>query len=277
LQGNIAGYNRYGGEYGNRFGGERGRGFEGREREFGRYGRFNDFGFGGPWWGGGWGWDYPWWSDYASMPWWYYGNYGYPTATYYGTDYVSPEVVTPYAGSTPTATPSEGDYYAQALEAFREGNYKSALRLAGHAAVDNPRDPNMHLLLSLSMFAEGNYQGAAVEAHAIAAAGTKVDWPAVMGFYNNNVDAYTTQLRALEAYVVKNPSSAAARFLLGFHYLAEGHKAAAQTEFLQALNAFPQDPITADLLTQAGGHVPDSVERQLKETPGQTAAPNMMH
>jgi tetratricopeptide (TPR) repeat protein len=184
--------------------------------------------------------------------------------------------------SDPTAgTPAEGDYYPQALDAFREGNSKNALRLAGHAAVDNPRDPNVHLLLSLAMFADGNFQGAAVEAHAIAGAGAKVDWPTIMGFYNNNVELYTVQLRLLEAYVVKNPSLAPARFLLGFHYLAEGHKPAAQKEFLQALNAVPQDPISADLLTQAGGKVPESMARQLKEipghAPGQTAGTTMTH
>ena len=107
-----------------------------------------------------------------------------------------------------------------------------------------------------------------MEAHAVSAMGAKVDWPSLIGFYNNSVAAYTSQLRDLEAYVRRNPSSAPARFLLGFHYLAEGHKPAAQTELLQAVNAVPHDPITADLLTQAGGRVPESVARQLKENPG---------
>ena len=226
---------------------------------------------GGPWWGGG----YPWWGDYASMPWWYYGDYGYPADTY-TANYASPAVVTNYADSTPIETPIETPIGTRPRAIITLGRWKpstkgatqDAFRLAGHAAVDNPRDPNVHLLLSLSMFALGNYQGAAVEAHAVAAMGAKVDWPSLIGFYNNNVDVYTTQLRALEAYVTKNPSSAAARFLLGFHYLAEGHKAAAQTELLQVVNAVPQDRITADLLTQAGGRVPENVARQLKENPG---------
>jgi cytochrome c-type biogenesis protein CcmH/NrfG len=163
------------------------------------------------------------------------------------------------------------------LEAFREGSYASALRLAGHAAVDDPRDPNVHLLLSLSLFAQGNYQGAAAEAHAVAAMGAKVDWPSLIGFYNNKGDVYTSQLRALETYVGKNPSLTAARFLLGFHYLADGFKAAAQTELLPVVNAIPQDRITADLLTQAGGRVPESVAQHVKDNPrhdaGQTPSP----
>ncbi len=218
---------------------------------------------------------YPWWDDYASMPWWYYGDYGYPADSYTAA-YAGPAVVTGYADNTPIETaPTHRSgrrprtiIYARALETFREGSYASALRLAGHAAMDNPRDPNVHLLLSLSMFALGNYQGAAAEAHAVAAMGAKVDWASLIGFYNNNVGTYTSQLRALEAYVTKNPSLTAARFLVGFHYLAEGHKDAAQTELLPVVNAVPQDRITADLLTQAGGHVPESVARQLKEKPG---------
>ena len=83
------------------------------------------------------------------------------------------------------------------------------MRFAGHAAINNPRDPNVHLLASLSLFALGNYQGAAAEAHAVAAGGVKVDWTSLIGFYNNDASAYTTQLRALESYIT-NASSIAA-------------------------------------------------------------------
>ena len=101
---------------------------------------------------------YPWWSTYAAMPWWYYGDSGYPAATY-TVNYASPAVANDFADNTPIETPietpAEGDYSARALEAFHEGSYQNAFRLAGHAAVDSPRDPNVHLLLSLSMFASG--------------------------------------------------------------------------------------------------------------------------
>jgi tetratricopeptide (TPR) repeat protein len=264
LNGGLVGYDRYGRGY-------YGRGFEGRG--FAGYG---GYGFGGL----GWGWGYPWWDDYASTPWWSYGDYSYPADTY-TTTYAAPSVVSGYADSTPIETASStpidtasaSDYYAQALDAFHEGSYANALRLAGHAAVDNPRDPNVHLLLSLSMFALGNYQGAAAEAHAVAAMGAKVDWKSLIGFYNNDVSVYTSQARALEAYVTKNPSLSGARFLLGFHYLAQGFQDAARTELLPVVNAVPQDRITADLLTQAGGHVPESVARQLKENAGHDRGP----
>ena len=278
----------------------RGRDFD---HDFGRRGfyPYGLFGLGGF----GFGWGYPWWYGYASMPWWSYGgygdygdygdfaDYGYPADTYNavypnlivasGVDStptaVASNTPTDMASSTPIDTASESQYYSQALEAFRAGNYANALRFAGHAAIDNPRDPNVHLLASLSLFALGNYQGAAAEAHAVAAGGVKVDWTLLIGFYNNDASAYTTQLRALESYITKNPSSMAARFLLGFHYLAEGYKNAAQTELLAVVNAVPQDRISADLLVQAGGHVPENVAQKLKENAahglGKPPAPNV--
>ena len=181
--GNRVSYGGYGRGFGRGYGGygfNRGYGGYGFNRGYGYglgrgygyglgrgYGYGLGYGYGGPWWGGG----YPWWSTYAAMPWSYYGDYGYPDYTF-TEDYAAPTIVNgyaqgipdaaptivnnnTYAESTPIAPATEGDYYARALEAFNEGNYGSALRLAGHAAVDNPRDPNVHLLLSLSMFARG--------------------------------------------------------------------------------------------------------------------------
>jgi tetratricopeptide (TPR) repeat protein len=284
LQGTLAGQDRFG--HGHDF-----------DHGFGRRGfyPYGLFGFGGL----GWGWGYPWWGGYASVPWWYYGgygdygdygdfaDYGYPADAYNavypnlivasGVDSTSTADAsaapadtassTPAetASSTPIDTASASEYYSQALDAFHAGNYANALRFAGHAAIDNPRDPNVHLLLSLSLFALGNYPGAAAEAHAVAAGGVKVDWTSLIGFYNNDASAYTSQLRALESYITKNPSSMAARFLLGFHYLAEGYKDAAQKELLAVVNTVPQDRISADLLVQAGGHVPENVAQKLKE------------
>jgi hypothetical protein len=237
---------------------------------------FNQFGFWPGWWGSGWGW--------GGSPWWYGGyygdygygsNYGYPVWGY--TDYsdsVAPGGQMVY-NQTPDAALASGesDFYGQALDAFHRGDYQVALRLASHAAVDNPRDANVHLLLSLSMVALHNYNGAAMEAHAVAAMGAKVDWPALIGFYNNNVDAFAGQIRDLEDFAVKNQKSIPAHFLVGFLYLSEGHKDAAQHQLLLALEAAPQDRIAADLLTQAGGRIPESVARRLREANTNPAGP----
>ena len=61
------------------------------------------------------------------------------------------------------------------------------------------------------------------------------DWATLYGFYNN-VDAYTTHLRALEKFVRDKPASPEGRFLLGFQYMMAGHRDEARDEFLKALS-----------------------------------------
>lgn len=211
------------------------------------------FGFYNPWW-------YPSYYSYWDP---YMYDYGYP---YYVYDYSYPYVYGTEAAAPVIAADTQSDFYARAEEAFRAGNYQDAVRLASHAAIDNPRDPNVHLLLSLSMFAMGNYRGAAMEAHGIVAMGQNVDWPSLIGFYSD-VGPYTQQLRALEAAAEKNPSSADDKFLLGFLYLTQGNRDAAQIPLLGALTIVPQDRIAADLLTRAGGQVPENIARQQATTP----------
>ena len=50
---------------------------------------------------------------------------------------------------------------AKAFAAFKTGEYRQALRLANHAAVDAPRDPRVHEAMSLALFAINDYRGAA--------------------------------------------------------------------------------------------------------------------
>jgi len=83
--------------------------------------------------------------------------------------------------------------------------------------VDEPRNPKVHLLYSLGLFAMGEYRGAAMESHAVVALGKTPDWPTVYGFYGN-VDPYTTQLRKLEKYGPRQ-SVVAGRAFLARHSL----------------------------------------------------------
>ncbi len=147
------------------------------------------------------------------------------------------------------------DFYTQALAAFRMGDYREASRLAGHAAIDQPQNAKVHLLLSLALFATGDYPGAATEAHAVAALEPVPDWNTVYGIYQN-VDAYTRDLRTLEAYVRQHPKAPDARFLLGFQYMIDGHRDAAQAEFAQAVKLEPKDRLAEKLLTENGGAPP---------------------
>ncbi len=158
------------------------------------------------------------------------------------------------------------DFYGRAVAAFGQGEFRDATHLAAHAAVDDPRNQKVHLLLSLGLFATGEYRGAAIEAHAVASLGKVPDWPTLYGLYNN-VDAYTTHLRALEKFVRDKPSSAEGRFLLGFQYMMAGHRDEARDEFLKALKLAPRDRLAAQLLKEEGGTVPPEIAKQLAELP----------
>jgi tetratricopeptide (TPR) repeat protein len=239
----------------------------------------------GPYWYGGWGFGFWWpWYGFAWWPGYYDYCYGVPYADY---GYAVADNVTPYvaympqnAGPDVTAPGAEAesppeaggqtdetfDFYGRAAAAFAQGEFRDATHLAAHAAVDDPRSQKVHLLLSLGLFATGEYRGAAIEAHAVASLGKVPDWPTVYGLYNN-VDTYTTHLRALEKYVRDKPSSAEARFLLGFQYMMAGHTDAARDEFLKALKLAPKDRLAARLLKEEGGTVPPEIAKQLAELP----------
>jgi tetratricopeptide (TPR) repeat protein len=231
------------------------------------------YGYARPWIGLGW-----WWPGYYDYG---YYDYGYPYYGYYGYDnpyYVdydvtpttvySPEPVeteTPVETVTPMLANSEtDDFHSQALAAFQQGDYRDAVRLATHAIVDNPKSAQDHLLLSLALFAVGQYRGAAMEGHAVAALGTIPDWAMVIGIYNNNVEAYTQHLRTLEKFARNNKTAPEGRFLLGFQYMIDGHQVVARDQLLQALRLTPRDNVAAQLLTREGGTIPADIAKQLQ-------------
>jgi hypothetical protein len=241
------------------------------------------FGFVGPWYSFGWWpgyYDYGYWGPYYGNN---YGGYSYdvtPYTAYSPDDYVDTtpptETMTPTESTTPIeANAEESNFYSQALAAFQQGDYRNATRLAGHAAIDDPKNPDVHLLISLGLFAAGQYRGAAMEAHAVAALGTVPDWPKLIGLYGNNVDSYTGQLRALEKFVRNNPSAPEGRFLLGFQYMMDGHHSVAQDQLLHALKLTPRDGLAAQLLTKAGGTIPAEIAKQLESARHQPPATGM--
>jgi len=249
-----------------------GRGFDHR----GFYGGFSPFygglGFYDP---------FLWGSPYSS---WY--GYGYPSYGYgpsygyysYGPDYgyaaAAPVYMGGYApppdvGGDAAAAPAapavadeaapNGDWGDQfinsAREAFLKHEYANALRLAGHAAVETPNDAKVHELLALALFALKDYRAANMEAHAALALAPAADWPTLYRCYED-LPTYHQQLKDLEAYVRAHPDAADARFVLAYHYLMQGHKAAARVQFEMVLAKVPQDQVAAKLLKEAGGMPP---------------------
>ena len=266
-----------GGRYGNGYGNYFGRG---------RYGGYGGWGWGGFWpWYGGWGlglgWGYPY--DYG----YYYPDAGDYYYSYAPTSYVDSGAVVDsgvaapqqFASATDMAPAISADaqqganeavqFYSEARTAFLQGDYHNALRLGGHAAVDAPRNPKVHELISLALFALGNYRPAASEAHAAMALGTIADWNDLYGYYNN-VDKYTTQLRALEKAAGANPKDAADHFLLGYHYLMIGARDNAKTEFADAVKLTPNDKLASHYLHQLQSNTPLTPPQMASRPQGKT-------
>ena len=164
------------------------------------------YGYVRPWIGLGWSW--PGYYDYGyGYPYYDYYDYGYPYGDggdYYGYNAAPATVYSPVLVETETPTDTEtpmqagnetSQFQSQALDAFRQGEYRDAVRLATHAIVDNPKSTDAHLLLSLALFAVGQYRGAAMEAHAVVALGTTPDWAMVANIYNNNVESLHHAIR----------------------------------------------------------------------------------
>lgn len=141
-------------------------------------------------------------------------------------------------------------FHADALSAFQGRDYREAARLANHAVIERPRDRKVHELLSLALFAAGEYRGAAMEAHAVAALGPVSDWPTLYRYYND-LPTYEKQLEALGEHVRKNPTSLDARFLLAYHDLMLGHAKEAKELLAEIVAKVPKDKQAAELLKQA--------------------------
>lgn len=233
----------------------------------------------GWWWGHNGFWWYPVISIGASLwPWWGYDNYypayyDYYAMPYYGTadyaplesTYVQPQAALPQAAQAPQvaeapqqpATAADNgnagaEFYADAVTAFRNGQYKDALRLANHAAVESPQNPKAHELMAMALFASNDYRGASAEAHAALAFGPPASWETVYGYYGND-KTYTDQLRALEKYSRDNPTAADARFVRAYQYLVTGHQPEAVDQLREVTKLAPQDRLAAELVKQLSG------------------------
>src|SRR5271157_1089777 len=160
-------------------------------------------------------------------------------------DYSQPISTTAAAPAAAKATAG----FDQARDAFKQGNYTLAVQLGEQALGQMPNDPNIHQFVALGLFAQGQYDQAAAPLYAVLTIGPGWNWTTLIGAYAE-ADAYTQQIRALEAYVKANPQSAPAHFVLGYHYLTQGHNDAAAKQFEHAAGLQPSDKLSAQLAAQ---------------------------
>ena len=160
----------------------------------------------------------------SAIPWsWGYWGYSNPYATApvvidnSTIDYSQPILAAdaPAASneSQPTRTPHRAADLAsqdfdEARDAFSAQDYETALSQVNQAIAKVPNDPTLHEFRGLVLFATRQYKDAAAAIYAVLSAGPGWDWTTLSSLYSN-VDVYTQQLRALEAYRKQNPRPAA--------------------------------------------------------------------
>ncbi len=175
--------------------------------------------------------------------------------------------------------------FDQAREAFRQGDYTQALNLTDQSLRQMPNDPTLHEFRALVLFALGRYDEAAAALYAVLSVGPGWDWSTLIGLYGNP-DAYTQQIRSLESYVNQHPTSAAARFVLAYHYLTQGHMPEAADQLKSVATLQPKDQLSTQLLQQiqqstqpaaAAGAGPLAANAPAPNTPpsGAPATPNV--
>lgn len=109
----------------------------------------------------------------------------------------------------------------------------------------------------LTLFALQRDDEAATALYAVLATGPGWDWATLIGLYVQP-EIYTGQLRALESYVRQNPQSAAARFVVAYHYVTAGHLDAAIDQLKEVTRLQPKDLVATQLLRQLQQVMPGS-------------------
>jgi tetratricopeptide (TPR) repeat protein len=176
-------------------------------------------------------------------------------ATAVAFDYSKPIGVTdnpPEPGAVDTAQES----LAGARDSFKANDYSQALALTDQALVKTPNDPILHEFRALVLFALKRYEEAAATAYAVLAAGPGWNWATMVGLYPD-LDTYSNQLRELEANVRQNPNAASAHFLLAYHYMVQGHKDSAASEFQNVVKLEPKDQLAARFAAALAATAPE--------------------
>jgi len=169
-----------------------------------------------------------------------------PAQTTVVYDYSQPINVTAEAPNPATESSTE-QVFSAARDAFKAGDFQRALDLTDQVLKDTPNVPVVHEFRALCLFALKRYDEAAAVDYAVLSAGPGWNWSTLVGLYPD-VDTYTNQLRAIEASVRANPNSPATQFLLGYHYLVEGHPDAAASQFEKVTQLQPSDQLSASFV-----------------------------
>jgi tetratricopeptide (TPR) repeat protein len=169
-----------------------------------------------------------------------------PAQTTVVYDYSQPINVTS-APPDPAAAENTEQIFSAARDSFKAGDYQRALDLTDQVLKQSPNALVVHEFRALVLFALKRYDEAAAVAYAVLSAGPGWNWSTLVGLYPD-VEVYTNQLRALEAFAQSNPGSTSPQFLLGYHYLVEGHNDAAAAQFEKVTQLQPNESLSASFV-----------------------------
>jgi hypothetical protein len=158
--------------------------------------------------------------------------------------------------------------------AFKKGDYLAAMKSVDESIAAMPGDTAIHEYRALILFALGKYGEAAGVLNPVLASGPGWDWTTMTTLYASQ-NTYTDQLRRLEDFARAKPDDAAARFLLGYHYMVCGHLDRAYEQFDQAAKLQPRDLIAAQLrdLCKSSAPAEEGDEETKEDPPVEQAAP----
>jgi tetratricopeptide (TPR) repeat protein len=167
-------------------------------------------------------------------------------------DYSQPVIVQGGAEAEQEVSSAGQEAFERAREAFSAGNYKQAIEEINQAIAEIPSDPDLHYFRAQALFADGQFEQAAIATHATMATTPGWSWETLSALYPDS-DVYTQQLRALETYVEQNSTSAAAHFLLAYHYLMLGATEDAAAVLARVVELQPKDELSAEMLKALTG------------------------
>lgn len=178
-------------------------------------------------------------------------NYARPVPAPSIPPLVGPNAVGPNAAGGSLANAGNADVDL-AVAKFRSGDYAGALELVDGVIRVQPSDAAAHELRALILFALDDYPRAAATLHSLLAIGPGWNWTTLSSLYPD-MEVYQSQLKSLESYVLLHPQQADARFLLAYHYITQGHTAAAKEQLRAVVSLLPDDRLAAHLLSMVGG------------------------
>ncbi|HXY37961.1 MAG TPA: tetratricopeptide repeat protein [Planctomycetaceae bacterium] len=154
----------------------------------------------------------------------------------------------PSASDEDSPPPEAFKAFDSARAAFKANDYDKALREIDRAIKLLPSDVTRHEFRALVLFAQGKYREAAAGIYAVLSKGPGWNWETVRDLYSDP-DAYTKQLRALEAYCREHPDASDGHFLLAYQYLVLNHAPQALHQLEKFEKLVPKDKLAPQLIS----------------------------